>query len=214
MPAMLKRGKWKFKVYAKRKQEWWIKPRIFVTMLLFDTPPDRKRAEKKLTILIQVMKVFMHFWPFNVNDATLIVIETFGSNSNLQELFIQNFFWSWTKRKPSKSFGEGIRKGVISSKQNKNVTQRTSGKAGKIKAIENQLQCTIRKYLSVKSQAYLLVFTESRCKRSTGRQRIPRNPINAISTKDFQKFSLATCKCKRDELFCQVELITLRRWQF
>lgn len=38
------------------------------------------------------MKVFMHFWPFNVNDATLIVIKTFGSNSNLQELFIQNFF--------------------------------------------------------------------------------------------------------------------------
>ena len=34
----------------------------------------------------------MHFWPFNVNDATLIVIKTFGSNSNLQELFIQNFF--------------------------------------------------------------------------------------------------------------------------
>lgn len=66
------------------------------------------------------MKVFMHFWPFNVNDATLIVIKTFGSNSNLQELFIQNFFGlSWTKRKPSKSFGEGIRKGLISSKQNK-----------------------------------------------------------------------------------------------
>lgn len=38
------------------------------------------------------MKVFMHFWLFNVNDATLIVIKTFGSNSNLQELFIQNFF--------------------------------------------------------------------------------------------------------------------------
>lgn len=38
------------------------------------------------------MKVFMHFWSFNVNDATLIVIKTFGSNSNLQELFFQNFF--------------------------------------------------------------------------------------------------------------------------
>lgn len=38
------------------------------------------------------MKVIMHFWPFNVNDATLIVIKTFGSNANLQELFIQIFF--------------------------------------------------------------------------------------------------------------------------